>query len=659
VASASLLVLLLLDLCLLLGLLVDRGQLNLDLTPDELTRFTQQSGILFSEPAAGIAATPATLPQPAIANQPATPPQGVIEPQVLVHVACKERGILPFVWRWRDVWWGGAVAFLFRSSSWLQWNLLALVWLLSAGAVLWVLRAICLRQIQALGDLIAMDAVASTRRQLHRQVLRIGAEDLDGTTHALASELFVNVIEQLRQGVFVLITTLVRYPLEILGLLFVLLSLDWRLALQWLAPLALGAIVLNQVRISAQQKTRQVAEQIEHEQQSLVTSFRNSRLIRGLGLEQSEHDRFQKQLERYHLQVANSAKWSDPAGYQSWGVFLIGTLVLTFLLFLISSHILIDGGAATPARMTIAEGITFLVAIGLILPAIRTWRSLAEIRQQLILAADQLERFLRQIPSVTQAVGAKFLHPLAKSLYFENVKFKTPSGRILLDGINFQLTADKSYAFVSVNPLEARAVAFLLPRFIEPQAGRILIDGEDIAWGTLESLRAETVFVGADDPLIEGTVYQNLCGGRTDLTQQQITDAAKLTHAHQFIVKLFNGYETLLTDEFAALDAGQRFRLSLARAVVRNPALLIIEEPSVGLDEDTKGLLVDAYDRICRGRTVIFLPRRMSTVRRTDQVVVLHEGKVAAQGPHAQLVTQSPVYRHWEYVNFHEYRHEV
>ena len=93
--------------------------------------------------------------------------------------------------------------------------------------------------------------------------------------------------------------------------------------------------------------------------------------------------------------------------------------------------------------------------------------------------------------------------------------------------------------------------------------------------------------------------------------------------------------------------------------MVRNPALLIIEEPAVGLDEDTKGLLVDAYDRICRGRTVIFLPNRMSTVRRTDQVVVLHEGKVAALGSHAQLVTQSPVYRHWEYVNFHEYRHEV
>ena len=125
------------------------------------------------------------------------------------------------------------------------------------------------------------------------------------------------------------------------------------------------------------------------------------------------------------------------------------------------------------------------------------------------------------------------------------------------------------------------------------------------------------------------------------------------------IVKLFNGYETVLTSQDDTLDAGQRFRLGLARAIVRNPALLIIEEPSAVLDEDTKTLLIDAYDRICRERTVIFLPKRMSTVRRADQIVVLHDGKVAAIGPHSKLVTQSTIYRHWEYMHFNEFRHET
>ena len=247
---------------------------------------------------------------------------------------------------------------------------------------------------------------------------------------------------------------------------------------------------------------------------------------------------------------------------------------------------------------------------------------------------------------------------MSKTLHFENVKYQTPSGQKILDGVDFKLEVDKCYSITSANPLEARAVALRLPRFIEPREGSVMIDGEDISWVTLESLRAETVFVAADDPPFEGTVFDNIRGGQADLTLQQVTEAAKLTHAHNFIVKLFNGYETVLTSQGDTLDAGQRFRLGLARAIVRNPALLIVEEPWSPLDEDTKTLLVDAYDRICRNRTVIFLPARLSTVRRTDQVIVLHEGKVAAIGPHAKLVSQSPIYRHWEYIHFNEFRNE-
>jgi ABC-type multidrug transport system fused ATPase/permease subunit len=187
----------------------------------------------------------------------------------------------------------------------------------------------------------------------------------------------------------------------------------------------------------------------------------------------------------------------------------------------------------------------------------------------------------------------------------------------------------------------------------------VLIDGEDITWVTLESLRAETVFVSADEPPFEGSVFENIRAGQEDLTLQQVTEAAKMTHAHNFILKLFNGYETVLDGDSDALDPGQRFRLSLARAIVRDPALLIIEEPSATMDEDTKTLLADAYDRICHERTVIFLPARMSTVRRTDQVIVLNEGKVAAVGSHSKLVTQSPVYRHWEYIRFNEFRKDA
>jgi ATP-binding cassette subfamily B protein len=138
-----------------------------------------------------------------------------------------------------------------------------------------------------------------------------------------------------------------------------------------------------------------------------------------------------------------------------------------------------------------------------------------------------------------------------------------------------------------------------------------------------------------------------------------VTEAAKKTHAHNFILRLQQGYETVLGEHGEQLDAGQAFRLGLARAVSRNPALMIIDEPDDALDADAKSLLDDAYNRITRDRTVLFLPTRLSTLRRADRIVVIHRGRVEAIGPYSHLVKESPLYRHWEYVRFNEFRHEL
>ena len=447
--------------------------------------------------------------------------------------------------------------------------------------------------------------------------------------------------------------------MELFALSVVLLSLDWRLTLQWIVPLTLGVMLLDGVRRSALQKRLLIADRSRDEEQLLLASLKNARLTRGLGIEQSEHEWFQKHLERYHARLVELSGTTDVVDHPQSKIVVTCAALIAFLLFLVFDNVLVFRSYIPSLGMTLAEAVTFLVAMSLSIPGVRALKALPPIRRELTIAADKVRAYLEKIPSVSQAVGAKFLQPMSKTLHFENVKYQTPGGRKILDGVDFKLEVDKSYAIVSVDPLEARAVALMLPRFIEPREGRVMIDGEDIAWVTLESLRAETVFVAADDPPFEGTVYENIRGGQADLTLQQVTEAAKLTHAHNFIVKLFNGYETVLTGQADSLDVGQRFRLGLARAIVRDPALLIIEEPSATLDEDTKTLLVDAYDRICRDRTVIFLPARMSTVRRTDQIVALYEGKVAAFGPHTKLITQSPVYRHWEYLRFNEFRHDA
>jgi ATP-binding cassette subfamily B protein len=274
-------------------------------------------------------------------------------------------------------------------------------------------------------------------------------------------------------------------------------------------------------------------------------------------------------------------------------------------------------------------------------------------------AADRIYRYLNQIPAVSQAVGAKFLEPVQRSIVFEAVSYTLLNKRKLLDGVDLRLSAGEVIAVVSFDPLEARALACMLPRFIEPQSGRILFDGEDIAWGTLESLRAETVYVGGADPFFTGTVAENIICSHSSYTLPDVTEAAKTAHAHNFILKLPQGYETVIGEHGERLDAGQGFRLGLARAVVRDPALMIIEEPNEAMDDDTKSLLDDSYNRIVRGRTVIFLPSRLSTLRRADTVVFLHHGTVESQGSYAELVKGSSLFRHWEYMRFNQFRREL
>ena len=161
--------------------------------------------------------------------------------------------------------------------------------------------------------------------------------------------------------------------------------------------------------------------------------------------------------------------------------------------------------------------------------------------------------------------------------------------------------------------------------------------------------------VAGDGDCFPGTVLENICCGRSEQGLSRATEAAKAVHAHHFITKLPRGYETRIDDEETRLDIGQRFRIGLARALMRDPAFLVIEEPAEPLDDDTKSLLGDTYDRIVLGRTVLFLPTRLSTVRRADRVVVLHDGQVAETGRHEELVQSSELYRHWEYTRFNAF----
>lgn len=652
IVSVALLWLLLLDIGLFVGLLVDQGRLSISLPREQLPRFREITGLSVGreadqaeevpenkEPVAGPAEGAMTAPKP--------------ETSTTIQISQDEMGILPSVWRSRNAWWGGVLAGMFRSIDLLKSNILSAIVLLASGAFLVLARAAALLQFRKTAHRMALNAVVPIRRSVHRQALRLGPEDLDGSGLEMAKDVFVVQIENLRKNIEKRVECDIRFSLELVCLALVAVSLEPLLSAQFVLFLGIVWYQLEK-REHASEAARQIAtDQTSAELAEQAEGFRSARLIRGLGIDQQESDHFAQHLARLQNLASREATATDVARYLRIADIAMCAGIGAFLLFLLTTHVL-----NRQSEFSFTGAFVFLTISVLAVPGIRRLRSRSGNSHDSKIAADRIHEFLDKIPTVGQAVGARFLQPLSKVLHFDSVSYKTPAGKVLLDELDLTLTAGRTYSLVSLDPMESRTLVSLLPRFIEPQKGRILFDGEDIAWATLESLRAEAVFVGADDPLLPGSILDNIRGGRTEYTLQQAIEAAKLTHAHNFIVTLYDGYESDVPDRAERMDASQRFRLGLARAMIRNPALLIIEEPKVPLDEDTKHLLADAYDRICRDRTVIFLPGRMTTVRRCDQVIVLNEGRVAAIGPQSTLSSVSEIYLHWEYVNFNVFRHK-
>lgn len=567
------------------------------------------------------------------------------------EVVYENRGLLPEVWLQRDRSWGRLLIRLYRGIPALQTDAQALGVLVALAGLLAILRHLIESRARALRMYVALDVATRLRQAIHRQTLRLGPSDLQGTQGAQALELFTNEVDFLRDGIFLWADRLGRDVLQLA--LFVVLAIIIHpiVALACLMPLA-ACWYLSQQKRQEAEDARGVADALSSKQLRLLAeSLAKTRLVRGYGMETFEQEQFQKYLQRFQQNTAAALKatsWSQRAVR----VLVIGCL--SFVIFFIGMKIL-----RSPGELSFSAGLLMLVAIGAgYFPLERLLRTMRE-HPRAESAAGRISAYLTRIPEVGQAVGAKFLQPLSRSLEFDSVSYTTADKRRLLDGLDLKIPAGRTVAFISTEPLESIALAYLVPRFIEPQSGRVLIDGEDISWVTLESLRAESIFVGGSDPFLTGSVRENIsAGSRTD-SLQDVTEAARLTHAHNFILKLPQGYETVIGEHGEQLDAGQSFRLGLTRAVLRKPALLIIEEPSEQLDEDTKALIDDAYVRITQNRTTVFLPSRMSTLRRCDEIVFIHKGRVAAIGTHARLVATSELYRHWEYMKFNQFRDEA
>jgi subfamily B ATP-binding cassette protein MsbA len=260
-------------------------------------------------------------------------------------------------------------------------------------------------------------------------------------------------------------------------------------------------------------------------------------------------------------------------------------------------------------------------------------------------AARRLFELLDTLPTVAEAPGAVALpKPVQGAVTLAGVDFAYGSGPPVLSGIDLAIAPGEVVALVGPSGAGKTTLASLIPRFYDPVAGQVTLDGHDLRRITLKSLRGAIAVVPQDPLLFGGSVRENIAYGRLDATDAEITAAARAANAANFISDLPDGYATIIGERGVKLSGGQRQRIAIARALLRNPAVLILDEATSSLDTESETLVRQALDRLMRGRTVVIIAHRLSTVERADRIVVLDAGRIVEQGTHAELLTHEGLY---------------
>jgi ATP-binding cassette subfamily B protein len=558
-------------------------------------------------------------------------------------------GVLSLVVRTPSSINGGLIGWLAHWNPWM-WNLANPGHYLAGLALVALLLALVRAALMFVSNYNAaratIEAATRLRRAIYHHTFRLGTLAFRALGPSEAVSVFTRHLEAVHDALYAWLTVVFREPVKFALVLAFALLVNFYLALVFLLCAVLvwliGGQTASHFRGQGRIATRRAADQLALIQESLKIM----RLVKCYLMELFNQSRVERQLSRYA--AAQLRRYLGEAIYRPLFVFL-GTAAVVGLLFLAGLAVFSD-------QVGVASAITLATALVSLYFPLTNWLEHRRFLRRGRESAVVLFKFLDRSGGVGQVVGAEFLPPLAKSLEFDEVSFQEPgTGRKLLHGVSLTVSAGQRVALVGPEDMEKHALVYLIPRFLDPASGEIRIDTKNLRWVTFDSLRAQIAIVLQHNLVFNDTVANNIGCGDPSYTLPQIIEAAKVAHAHQFIQRLPQGYETPIGEMGQSLRIGEQFRIALARAILRDPALLIVEEPVAALDENTKALLDDTFARVLPGRTAIFLPHRLTTIRSCDRIFLLNKGKIEAVGEHRELLAHSELYRHLQYMEFNEF----
>ncbi len=482
---------------------------------------------------------------------------------------------------------------------------------------------------------VGQRVVRDIRNQLFRHILGQSAAFFSVNTSGRLLSRITNDVAQIQRAVSETLGDLARESVALIGFAGLLFYYDWSLALVSLvcAPLVIYPLVRLGQRV--RRTTRRTQEALEQMSHVSAEAFTGHRIVKAFGAEDRETTKFQRASDHFYrtsIKVTSAVSTLPPLME-----FLGGIAFVVALWY---------GSEAIEAkRLTTGEFVAFITALFMMYaPAKKLSRVNADL-QQAHAAGERIFEILETHSEVVESPKAVALQRFARAIEFRNVCFSYDGADdATLRGVTFGVRAGQVVALVGRSGAGKTTLVNLIPRFYDVTGGSITVDGCDVRDLTLASLRAQIGLVTQETVLFDDTIAANIAFGRPAATQAEIEAAARTAHAHDFIVTLDDGYETVIGERGQRLSGGQRQRLAIARALLRDSPILILDEATSALDAESEMLVQDALSRLMLNRTSIVIAHRLSTVRRADVIVVLERGVVVESGTHEELIARRGVY---------------